>query len=134
MKQKSFRMLFEDIIKKRPIFPWKTKWSSNFKYYSTTDYCHNKVISIRQPTKCKWCHTKKWKKESPGICCSNSHVFLSPIDQLLDPLHSLLLHSRPESGGFLTNIKKYNGCFQMTSFGAKEVNESDFMLIFKIQG
>ncbi|VVC42095.1 Helitron helicase-like domain, partial [Cinara cedri] len=120
--------------KKRPMIPWKSKCISGFKYSSTIDYCNDKVVSIGQPTECKWCHAKKWKEESPGICCSNGKVVLSPIEALPEPLHSLLLNNHPESQHFLTNIRKYNGCFQMTSFGAKTVNVGGFMSTFKIQG
>src|ERR1700761_9408383 len=36
---------------------------------------------------------------------------------------------------FLENIRKYNSCFQMTSFGAtNEVCEPGFMPTFKVQG
>ncbi|KAL4113834.1 hypothetical protein QTP88_017402 [Uroleucon formosanum] len=78
---------------------------------STIDYCNDKVVSIEQPTECNWCHAKKWKEESPGICCSNGKVVLPPTKTLPDPLHSLLLNNHPESQHFLTNIRKYNGCF-----------------------
>jgi len=124
--------------KKRPTIPWKSKCLSGFKYSSTIDYCNDKVVSIEQPTECKWCHAKKWKEESPGICCSNGKVVLPPTETLPDPLHSLLLNNHSESQHFLTNIRKYNGCFQMTSFGAKTVNVGGnvggFMPTFKIQG
>jgi hypothetical protein len=41
----------------------------------------------------------------------------------------------PESKHFLDNIRKYNSCFQMTSFGtSKEVVDSGFMPTFRIQG
>lgn len=120
--------------KKRPMIPWKSKCLSSFKYSSTIDYCYDKVVSKGQPTECKWCHVKKWKEESPDICCSNGKVVLPPIETLPAPLHSLLLNNHPKSQHFLTNIRKYNGCFQMTPFGAKTVNVGGFMLTFKIQG
>jgi hypothetical protein len=40
-----------------------------------------------------------------------------------------------ESKHFLHNIRKYNSCFNMTSFGATStVAEPGFMPTFKIQG
>ncbi|KAL4091277.1 hypothetical protein QTP88_025990 [Uroleucon formosanum] len=101
---------------------------------STIDYYNDKVVSIEQPTEYKWCHAKKWKEESPGICCSNGKVVLPLIETLPEPLHSLLLNNHPESKHFLTNIRKYNGYFQMTSFGTKTVNVGGFTPTFKIQG
>ena len=120
---------------KRPLIPWKTKSLSGFKYDSNTDYCNDKAVSIGHPhSECKWCHAKKWKEESPGLCCSSGKTILPPIEQPPDLLNSLLINNHPESQHFLTNIRKYNGCFQMTSFGAKVVNEGNFMPTFKIQG
>lgn len=116
------------------MIPWKTKSLSGFKYDTNTDYCNDKVVSIGQSTECNWCHAKKWKDESPGLCCSNGKVQLPLIEKLPDLLHSLLMNNHPESRNFLVNIRKYNGCFQMTSFGAKEVKEGNFMPTFKIQG
>jgi hypothetical protein len=39
-----------------------------------------------------------------------------------------------ESKHFLHNIRKYNSCFNMTSFGTSTVAEPGFMTTFKIQG
>ncbi|KAL4082818.1 hypothetical protein QTP88_029474 [Uroleucon formosanum] len=78
---------------------------------STIDYCNDKVVFTEQLTECKWCHAKKWKEESPGICCSNGKVVLPPTETLPDPIHSLFLNNHLESQHFLTNIRKYNGCF-----------------------
>lgn len=65
------------------------------------------------------------------MCCGKGKVHLPPIKPLTDPLLSLLLNNHPESKNFLANIQKYNGCFQMPSFGAKQVNEGNFI---KVQG
>jgi len=52
-----------------------------------------------------------------------------------DPLHSLISGAHPQSKHFLNYIRKYNSCFQMTSFGAtREVREEGFMPTFKVQG
>jgi hypothetical protein len=50
-------------------------------------------------------------------------------------LKTLVSGQTAESKHFLANIRKYNSCFQMTSFGAsKEMVEPGFMPTFKIQG
>lgn len=68
------------------------------------------------------------------MCCSSGKVQLSKLGLYPEPLHSLLTHQDPLSEQFLKNALKYNGCFQMTSFGAKEVREGNFMPTFKVQG
>lgn len=119
---------------KRSLIPWKIKSLSGFKYDCNTDYNNDKILSIGDFIQCKWCNAKKWKEESPGLCCSNGKVHLPLIKELPEPLHSLLTSEHPESEHFLVNIRKYNGCFQMTSFGAKEIKEGNFTPTFKVQG
>ncbi|XP_077264817.1 uncharacterized protein LOC143898893 [Temnothorax americanus] len=40
----------------------------------------------------------------------------------------------PEHVHFMNNIRKYNGCFSMTSFGGKQVLQDGFIPTFKVQG
>lgn len=61
-------------------------------------------------------------------------IQLSTINQPHEPVHSLLTNNHLESNHFLAKTRNYNRCFQMTSFGAKEVHEGNFMPTFKIQG
>ncbi|VDM99273.1 unnamed protein product [Onchocerca ochengi] len=49
------------------------------------------------------------------------------------PLKTLLAGYTDESKRFLTKIRKYNSCFQMTSFGA-EIVKMEFMPTFKVKG
>ncbi|CAE1318451.1 unnamed protein product [Acanthosepion pharaonis] len=50
------------------------------------------------------------------------------------PPRDLLLGATSESRHFLEAIRKYNCCFQMTSFGAKAISEWGWMPPFKVQG
>ncbi|GFQ78932.1 ATP-dependent DNA helicase [Trichonephila clavata] len=68
------------------------------------------------------------------MCCSGGKVQLPNLEPYPESLHSLLTHQDPLSEYFVSTIRKYNGCFQMTSFGAKEIKEGNFMPIFKVQG
>ncbi|GBP95552.1 hypothetical protein EVAR_67758_1 [Eumeta japonica] len=68
------------------------------------------------------------------MCCSSGKVQLPKLGSYPEPLHSLLTHQDQLSEHFLKNARKYNGCFQMTSFGAKKVREGNFMPNFKVQG
>ncbi|GFX50910.1 retrovirus-related Pol polyprotein from transposon 17.6 [Trichonephila clavipes] len=75
-----------------------------------------------------------WKDETQGMCCSEGKVQLFTLEPYPEPLHSLLTHQDPLSEHFLSTIRKYNGCFQMKSFRAKEIKEGNFMPTFKVQG
>jgi hypothetical protein len=69
------------------------------------------------------------------MCCSNGKVSLPPLQPPLEPFESLMSETTLRSKHFLENIRKYNSCFQMTSFGAtNEVCEPGFMPTFKVQG
>ncbi len=80
------------------------------------------------------CGTKKWPGETPGMCCTSGKVKLPPLSDPPPPLMDLMSVDTPESKHFLTQIRKYNSAFQMTSFGAKRFEETGFMPTFKIQG
>ncbi|XP_075425538.1 uncharacterized protein LOC142465468 [Ascaphus truei] len=86
-------------------------------------------------TICRYCQAKKFHKESAGMCCSNGKVHLPPLHSPPDPLISYMSATTSESKHFLQNIRKYNSCFQMTSFGATSIVEQiGFKSTFKVQG
>ncbi|UYV64484.1 hypothetical protein LAZ67_3000923 [Cordylochernes scorpioides] len=86
-------------------------------------------------TTCRFCGALRWKDESSGMCCSNGKVRLPLIDLPPEPLRSLLSGENSDSVHFLRNIRKYNSCFQMTSFGAENQTHSvTFPTTFSIQG
>ncbi|GFU82915.1 ATP-dependent DNA helicase [Trichonephila clavipes] len=68
------------------------------------------------------------------MCCSGGKVQLPTLEPYPEPLHSLLTHQDPLSEHILSTIHKHNGCFQMASFGAKEIKVGNFMPTFKVQG
>ncbi|XP_065370861.1 uncharacterized protein LOC135963004 [Calliphora vicina] len=51
-----------------------------------------------------------------------------------EPLKSLISGTSEDSRNFLSNIRKYNSCFQMTSFGATKVVRDNYMPTFRVQG
>jgi hypothetical protein len=107
-----------------------------FAYNSSIDYHNHPHIMIGlMNVVCTHCGALKWKGEPPGLCCSNGKVKLPNLLPPVEPLKSLMSGESPQSKHFLQNIRKYNSCFQMTSFGVtKEVREERFMPTFKIQG
>lgn len=85
------------------------------------------------------CQALKFCNEAPGICCASGKVVLSPLSTPPEPLQSLLAGESDESKLFLRKIRKFNSCFQMTSFGATKIHDHtsdghNFETTFKIQG
>jgi hypothetical protein len=107
-----------------------------FQYQPSENYHdHNTVQIGKMEVVCSQCQALKWRDETPGMCCSNGKVKLPFSLSPPDPLKTLMAGQTPLSRHFLTNIRKYNSCFQMTSFGAtREVYEHGFMPTFKVQG
>ncbi|GFS82586.1 uncharacterized protein NPIL_551101 [Nephila pilipes] len=67
------------------------------------------------------------------MCCAAGKIKLPQLREPPEPLKTLLAGYTAESKHFLSNIRKYNSCFQMTSFGA-EIITTHFMPIFKVKG
>ncbi|GBN72569.1 hypothetical protein AVEN_248566-1 [Araneus ventricosus] len=100
-----------------------------------SDWLHLKADIGKMNVICKYCRAKKFKCETLGMCCSNGKVKLPSLDQPPEPLYSLISGVALESTHFLQNIRKYNACFQLTSFGTTTVDrEEGFMPIFNRQG
>lgn len=107
-----------------------------FHYDPTKDY--NKYPSIvigEMNIKCNFCGARKFKGEAPSMCCSNGKIKLLPLQRPPPKLFAFMTGETPESKHFLKNIRRYNACFQMTSFGATFIHEdAGFNPVFKIQG
>lgn len=111
-------------------------YKAAFDYNSTYDYASHKNVAIgRMDILCSYCGAKKWKGESPGLCCSGGKVCLPCLPEPPDVLKTLLTGESPDSKHFQKFVWKYNACFQMTSFGAeKDLTDRGFFTTFKIQG
>ncbi|XP_044582393.1 uncharacterized protein LOC123263552 [Cotesia glomerata] len=89
---------------------------------------------------CPHCHALKFKNEPAGMCCASGKVQLPEIETPPEPLNGLLFGTDPDSNVFLKSIRRFNSCFQMTSFGATEIvrntnaNGQQFNSTFKIRG
>lgn len=96
---------------------------------------HIHVVIGKMDSVCRYCQAQKFKNESPGLCCKNGKVKLLQLDQPPQALMNYMSGDTPESKHFLKNIRKYNSCFQMTSFGATSVVEQGgFPSTFTVQG
>ncbi|GFU51585.1 uncharacterized protein TNCV_82171 [Trichonephila clavipes] len=80
---------------------------------------------------CRFCDALKWKEESAGMCCFRGEV--APPEPV-EPLKELFSYETHQSRRFLKNIKKYNTCLHMTSFGADILWMQGFCPTFTIQG
>jgi len=104
-------------------------------YDPAIEYESIPILQIGSMTeRCRFCDALKWKKEPPGICCSNGKVKLEKLPDIPEPLYGLLTGTDSRSKDFLAHIRKYNSAFQMTSFGADIVKEGNFMPTFKVLG
>ncbi|XP_044595860.1 uncharacterized protein LOC123272904 [Cotesia glomerata] len=89
---------------------------------------------------CPHCHALKFKNEPAGMCCASGKVQLPEIETPPESLNGLLIGTDPDSNVFLKSIRRFNSCFQMTSFGATEIvrntnaNGQQFNSTFKIRG
>lgn len=106
-----------------------------FHYDANYDYSlHPSVVIGKMETVCVHCGALKFNNETPGMCCANGKVKLPELHSPPEPLATLVSGDTPRSKHFLANIRKYNSCFQMTSFGATNIVQDNYMPTFKVQG
>lgn len=104
-----------------------------FRYDCSNDYSLHPSVCIGQmDVVCEYCGALKFSGETPGLCCVNGKVKLPVLTPPQEPLYSLLCGETQESRHFLANTRKYNSCFQMTSFGADIIEEGGFNPTFKV--
>ena len=113
-----------------------------YHYIPGVDYSSSHPLLLGlMSIECKHCKALKWGKEPPGLCCASGKVSLPDIT----PPTELTCLTNPDltspsqvqdSKHFLSNSRKYNNAFQMTSFGASTVvnNQGGYMPTFKVQG
>ena len=83
---------------------------------------------------CQNCGALKFSKETEALCCSKGNIKLDAFPQPQPFLQHLYEGVDSEGRHLLTNIRKYNCAFQMTSFGCNEINITGFNPSFRIQG
>lgn len=104
-----------------------------FQYDHAIDYRLNKNVDIgKMDLICQHCQARKFKTETPGMCCASGKVRLPPLNPPPEPLLSMLSGETTQSKHFLEKIRTYNSAFQMTSFGATNIVNDNFMPTFKV--
>ncbi|KAL4123004.1 hypothetical protein QTP88_015237 [Uroleucon formosanum] len=93
-----------------------------FEYAPDINYsAHSKIAIGGMDKVCQHCQALKFRNEAAGMCCASGKVVLSPLPAPPGPLVSLLTGNSDDSKLFLRKIRKFNSCFQMTSFGATKI-------------
>ncbi|XP_065370863.1 uncharacterized protein LOC135963006 [Calliphora vicina] len=106
-----------------------------FNYRTDMDYANDILVAIGpMNVVCQYCNAHRYKNEAPGMCSSNGKIVLPDMLPPPEPLKSLISGTSEDSRNFLSNIRKYNSCFQMTSFGATKVVRDNYMPTFRVQG
>ena len=101
--------------------------------YQPETFVNNTSVGLLNKN-CSNCGALKFSKESEGFCCSKGNVKLDVFPQPPPFLQHLFEGTGRDSNHFLSNIRKYNCAFQMTSFGCNEVTMAGFNPSFRIQG
>ena len=84
--------------------------------------------------KCDKCNASTFKKETKAFSCGNGKYKLDILTPLPPEFGALYSENSLHSEHFLSNLRKYNCAFQITSFGCKEINLSGWVPNFRIQG
>ncbi|XP_054266833.1 uncharacterized protein LOC128989005 [Macrosteles quadrilineatus] len=115
---------------------WGVFENAALEYDPTLDYSSHVLIKVgRMDTECRYCRALKWKEEPVGMCCAGGKVAIHRPQEPVQPMKELFLGETNESKRFLKNIRRYNTCFHMTSFGADTiVNMPGFSPTFTIKG
>ncbi|CAF1391450.1 unnamed protein product [Didymodactylos carnosus] len=84
----------------------------------------------------EFCAAKKWKGETPGMCCSNGKVLLLELREPPDVLTNYMSNNDADSIYVKKNLRLLNNSLQMTSFGTiRSISvQQGFSPTFKIQG
>ncbi|GFW35422.1 retrovirus-related Pol polyprotein from transposon TNT 1-94 [Trichonephila clavipes] len=104
-----------------------------FHYDSNNDYSlHPNVVIGKIDKVCMYCSALKFKNETRGMCCASGKFKLPELYSPPEPLSTFLSGVTRVSKHCLENIRKYNSCFQMTSFGATNIVRENYMPTFRV--
>ena len=103
-----------------------------FRYSPVDDYSLSRCVQIGTMSKiCPYCKALKFNGETMGMCCASGKVKLPLLAAPPEPLKTFLTGTTSESKRFLSQIRKYNSFFQMTSFGAQIENPRSIYVYFQ---
>lgn len=107
-----------------------------FRYSPRFDFATLPLIDIgKMDTFCEHCQAKRFKDESKNLCCNSGRVHIANLEAPPEPVFSLFSGDYGDSKHFLKHIRRYNACFQMTSFGVHgRIFNDVYMPTFRVQG
>ncbi|KAK0049304.1 p87 vp80 [Biomphalaria pfeifferi] len=77
---------------------WLKKADCGFEYDPDIGYESDKTVDIGfMDVVCEYCQAKRWKCESPGLCCNGGKVLLTSSPELPDLLHGLVHGEHPQN-------------------------------------
>ncbi|GFX59242.1 uncharacterized protein TNCV_4304741 [Trichonephila clavipes] len=104
-----------------------------FQYKPFEDYSLSRHVLIGTMTVVDpYCKALKFSGETKRMCCAAGKITLPRYREPPEPLKTWLIGYTAETKHFLSNVKKYNSCFLMTSFGAKIIT-THFMPTLKVK-
>lgn len=122
----------QNVTRRRPLINVGLNRAA-FEYDSAIAYKDLRCVHIGSlSVVCQHCNALKFQSETPGLCCAGGKVKLPVLTHPPEPLYSLLYGNTMQSKHFLANTQKYNGCFQMTSFGAEVVDAPGYNPSYKV--
>ena len=99
---------------------------AGFKYSPQVDYS--------KPQVCVFGKALTFPKERPSLCCGKGRVKITELPCESELFRSLYEGSHEHSKHFQRNIRAYNSCFAMTSFGANIKRQQGYSPSFCVQG
>ena len=69
---------------------------------------------------CPFCKARKWKEETPSLCCNNAKVMLDSFPEPPEMLKKLLTTDNVESRLFRENIRSFNNALALSSIKVDE--------------
>ena len=69
---------------------------------------------------CEHCHARKWKSETPSLCCNGGKVKLEPFPDPPQLIQDLLTNSTSEANLFKENTRTFNNALALSSVVVKE--------------
>jgi len=93
---------------------------------------HPSTVIGKMDNICGYSDTLKFKNEAPEMCCPGEKIKLPESHSPHEPKSTLLSGDTSQSKQFLSNIRKYNSCFQMTYFSVTNIVRENCMSTFKV--
>lgn len=118
LRRKNGSVRNEKFYKRDEVKKWSFFTNLAFNYDNDMSFENIPLLKIgNMDIECEYCRALKFRREAPGICCSNGKVKLQAFRDPPKYLKELLDGNNEHSKYFMNNIIAYNNAFSFTSFG-----------------